>query len=135
MYRRNQCDRKPNPPEYNGYKVYWEDGAQITPPHDTGIMDEVKKVTDYAAVKTMPLDEAKAAGLYQVIGADIDDPNIAELKKLVLHPGLMQGSGLHRLFCRGQVQVQMPLLLPGSGSLRSGSLHPAAPAPEQRIHF
>ncbi len=74
-----------NPPEYNGYKVYWEDGAQITPPHDTGIMDEVKKVTDYASVKTMPLEEAKAAGLYQVIGADIDDAYIAELKKLVLH--------------------------------------------------
>lgn len=74
-----------NPPEYNGYKVYWEDGAQITPPHDSGIMDEVKKVTDYATVKTMPLDEAKAAGLYQTIGADIDDPYIAELKSLVLH--------------------------------------------------
>ena len=74
-----------NPPEYNGYKVYWEDGAQITPPHDTGIMAEVKKVTDYATVKTMELEEAKKAGLYQVIGADIDDPYIAELKKLVLH--------------------------------------------------
>lgn len=74
-----------NPPEYNGYKVYWEDGAQITPPHDGGIMDEVKKVTDYATVKTMSLEEAKAAGLYQVIGADIDDAYIAELKKLVLH--------------------------------------------------
>ncbi len=74
-----------NPPEYNGYKVYWEDGAQITPPHDSGIMDEVKKVTDYAAVKTMPLEEAKAAGLYQTIGADIDDPYIEELKSLVLH--------------------------------------------------
>lgn len=74
-----------NPPEYNGYKVYWEDGAQITPPHDTGIMAEVKKVTDYSTVKTMELDAAKAAGLYQVIGADIDDPYIAELKKLVLH--------------------------------------------------
>ena len=74
-----------NPPEYNGYKVYWEDGAQITPPHDSGIMDEVKKVTDYAAVKTMEKDAAVAAGLYQVIGADIDDPYIAELKKLVLH--------------------------------------------------
>lgn len=74
-----------NPPEYNGYKVYWEDGAQITPPHDSGIMDEVKKVTDYATVKTMPLDEAKSAGLYQTIGADIDDPYIAELKSLVLH--------------------------------------------------
>ncbi len=74
-----------NPPEYNGYKVYWEDGAQITPPHDTGIMAEVKKVTDYATVKTMELEDAKKAGLYQVIGADIDDPYIAELKKLVLH--------------------------------------------------
>ncbi len=74
-----------NPPEYNGYKVYWEDGAQITPPHDTGIMDKVRAVTDYATVKTMPLEEAKEAGLYQVIGADIDDPYIDELKKLVLH--------------------------------------------------
>lgn len=74
-----------NPPEYNGYKVYWEDGAQITPPHDTGIMAEVRKVTDYATVKTMSLEDAKAAGLYQVIGADIDDPYMEELKKLVLH--------------------------------------------------
>ncbi|MDE7313499.1 MAG: phospho-sugar mutase [Eubacterium sp.] len=74
-----------NPPEYNGYKVYWEDGAQITPPHDSGIMDEVKKVTDYASCKTMPLEDAKAAGLYQTIGADIDDPYIEELKSLVLH--------------------------------------------------
>ncbi len=74
-----------NPPEYNGYKVYWEDGAQITPPHDSGIMDEVKKVTDYAACKTMTLEKAKAAGLYQTIGADIDDPYIEELKGLVLH--------------------------------------------------
>lgn len=74
-----------NPPEYNGYKVYWEDGAQITPPHDTGIMDEVRKVTDYATVKTMPLKEAKEAGLYQTIGADIDDLYMEELKKLVLH--------------------------------------------------
>ncbi len=74
-----------NPPEYNGYKVYWEDGAQITPPHDKGIMDEVKAVTDFAAVKTMELEEAKSAGLYEVIGANIDDPYIEELKKLVLH--------------------------------------------------
>ena len=63
-----------NPPEYNGYKVYWEDGAQITPPHDKGIMDEVKKVTDYAAVKTMDKEAAKKAGLYVTIGADIDAP-------------------------------------------------------------
>ncbi|WP_343247830.1 phospho-sugar mutase [Diplocloster hominis] len=75
-----------NPPEYNGYKVYWEDGAQITPPHDTGIMAEVKKVTDYSTVKTMDKDAAQAAGLYQVIGSEVDDPYIEELKKQVIHP-------------------------------------------------
>lgn len=74
-----------NPPEYNGYKVYWEDGAQITPPHDKGIMDEVQNVTDFATVKTMPLADAKAAGLYEVIGAEIDDAYIEELKKQVIH--------------------------------------------------
>ena len=74
-----------NPPEYNGYKVYWEDGAQITPPHDSGIMAEVKAVTDYATTKTMSKEDAVAAGLYEVIGANIDDPYIAELKKLVLN--------------------------------------------------
>ena len=74
-----------NPPEYNGYKVYWEDGAQITPPHDKGIMDEVQKVTDYNTVKTMDVDAAKAAGLYEVIGAEIDDAYIEELKKQVIH--------------------------------------------------
>lgn len=74
-----------NPPEYNGYKVYWEDGAQITPPHDKGIMDEVVAVTDFAAVKTMDLEAAKAADLYETIGAAIDDAYIAELKKQVIH--------------------------------------------------
>ena len=74
-----------NPPEYNGYKVYWEDGAQITPPHDSGIMDQVKAVTDYATVKTMSKEDAVAQGLYEVIGANIDDPYIAELKRLVVH--------------------------------------------------
>lgn len=74
-----------NPPEYNGYKVYWEDGAQITPPHDKGIMDEVRAVTDYNTVKTMELDKAKGAGLYQTIGAEVDDGYIAELKKQVIH--------------------------------------------------
>lgn len=75
-----------NPPEYNGYKVYWEDGAQITPPHDSGIMDEVKKVTDYATVKTMSREDAEKAGLYEVIGAAVDDRYMEELKKNVLHP-------------------------------------------------
>ncbi|MCI9153952.1 phospho-sugar mutase [Lachnospiraceae bacterium] len=74
-----------NPPEYNGYKVYWADGAQITPPHDKGIMDEVKAVEDYTTMKTMSLDAAKEKGLYESIGADIDDAYIAELKKQVKH--------------------------------------------------
>ena len=82
-----------NPPEYNGYKVYWEDGAQITPPHDTGIMDEVKAVKDYSDTKTMDKDAAIAAGLYQTIGADIDDPYIAELKKLVIHQDAIDAVG------------------------------------------
>ena len=75
-----------NPPEYNGYKVYWEDGAQITPPHDSGIMDEVKAVTDYAAVKSMDKGEAVKAGLYESIGQAVDDRYMEELKKNVLHP-------------------------------------------------
>lgn len=74
-----------NPPEYNGYKVYWEDGAQITPPHDTGIMAEVEAVTDYATVKTMSLEAAKEAGLYEVIGEAVDDAYMEELKKQVIH--------------------------------------------------
>ena len=56
-----------NPPEYNGYKVYWEDGAQITPPNDAGIMDEVRQVTDYGQVKTMDAEAAVLAGLYETI--------------------------------------------------------------------
>jgi phosphoglucomutase len=79
-----------NPPEYNGYKVYWEDGAQITPPHDSGIMDEVKKVTDYSTVKTMDEKEAAAAGMYEVIGKEIDDAYMEELKSQVLHMDAIQ---------------------------------------------
>ena len=82
-----------NPPEYNGYKVYWADGAQITPPHDSGIMEEVKKVTDFGSVKTMSREEAEKAGLYQVIGSDIDDPYIEELKALVLHQDAIDAVG------------------------------------------
>ena len=74
-----------NPPEYNGYKVYWEDGAQITPPHDTGIMAEVKAITDFADTKTMDMDEAIKAGLLVTIGAEVDDAYMAELKKLVIN--------------------------------------------------
>ena len=82
-----------NPPEYNGYTVYWEDGAQITPPHDKGIMDEVLAVTDYTTMKTMGLEEAKAAGLYEVIGQAIDDAYISRLKEQVLHQDAIDAVG------------------------------------------
>ena len=75
-----------NPPEYNGYKVYWEDGAQITPPHDTGIMAEVKAVTDFASMKTMDKAEAVKAGLYEQIGEPpLMMRTLPELKKQVKH--------------------------------------------------
>lgn len=82
-----------NPPEYNGYKVYWEDGAQITPPHDKGIMDEVKAVESFTAVRTMSLEKARETGLYVTIGAEIDDAYIAELKKQVLHQDAIDAVG------------------------------------------
>lgn len=82
-----------NPPEYNGYKVYWEDGAQITPPHDKGIMAEVEAVTDYNTVKTMGLEEAKKAGLYEVIGQEVDDGYIAKLKEQVIHQDSIDAVG------------------------------------------
>ena len=75
-----------NPPEYNGYKVYWEDGAQVTPPHDTGIIAEVNAISDFHTMKTMDKAEAESKGLYQVIGKEIDDKYMAELKKQIIHP-------------------------------------------------
>ena len=74
-----------NPPEYNGYKVYWEDGAQFTPPHDKGVTEEVLAIEDLSAVKTMTASDAKAAGLYKVIGAEIDDKYIANVKAQVVN--------------------------------------------------
>ena len=74
-----------NPPEYNGYKVYWEDGAQITPPIDEGIISEVNGITDFNLIKKMNIEDAKQKGLYNVISNDLDDKYINELKKLVLN--------------------------------------------------
>lgn len=82
-----------NPAEYNGYKVYWEDGAQITPPVDSEIIDEVNAVSDWNMVKTMSREEAEAKGLFFEIGKEIDDKYIAELKKLVVQPEIVKEVG------------------------------------------
>ncbi len=82
-----------NPAEYNGYKVYWEDGAQITYPKDELIINEVNDVTDFNNVKTMSRKEAEEKGLYHMIGKDIDDPYIETLKKLVIHPDIVKEMG------------------------------------------
>ena len=74
-----------NPPEYNGYKVYWEDGAQFTPPHDKGVTEEVLAIEDLSTVKTTDEASATAAGLYQVIGQEIDDKYIAQVKAQVVN--------------------------------------------------
>ena len=79
-----------NLPEYNGYKCYWEDGAQVTAPRDKEIITEVQNVTDYHEVLTMDKDAAVAAGLYQVIGKEIDDAYMVELKKQIIHPEIIK---------------------------------------------
>ena len=79
-----------NPPEYNGYKVYWEDGAQITSPRDREIIREVNAITDYAQVKTMTRQRAEEEGLYEVIGSETDDAYIECLKELVLCPDIVR---------------------------------------------
>ncbi len=79
-----------NPPEYNGYKAYWEDGAQVAYPRDEEIIKEVKAVADYNEVKTMDKEEAVKAGLYNVIGKDIDDPYMEEIKKQIIHPEVIK---------------------------------------------
>ena len=74
-----------NPPEYNGYKGYWEDGAQFTPPHDKGVTEEVLAIEDLSTVKTTDEASAAAAGKYEVIGREIDDKYIAQVKAQVVN--------------------------------------------------
>ena len=73
-----------NPAKYNGYKVYWEDGAQFTPPHDGAVMEEVLSITDFSKCLTMDRQSAEEAGLYITIGNDIDDAYIEEIRKTVI---------------------------------------------------
>ena len=74
-----------NPPEYNGYKVYWEDGAQFTPPHDKGVLEEVLAIEDLSTVKTTSEEAALRSGKFQVIGKEIDDKYIENVKAQVVN--------------------------------------------------
>ena len=75
-----------NPPEYNGYKVYWADGAQVVAPKDKGIISEVNAITDFADIKTMTKREAEEAGLVNIIGKEIDDGFIENIKAQAVRP-------------------------------------------------
>ena len=79
-----------NPPEYNGYKVYWDDGAQIVPPKDKQIINEVNAITDFSTIKTMNKKEAVEKGLYIEIGKEVDDDFVNTLKSLVLNPEIIK---------------------------------------------
>ena len=78
-----------NPPQYNGYKVYWEDGAQITAPRDQEIIRKVRAVQEHSQIKTISLEQALAKGLYESIGKEIDDAYIEEIRKQIIHPKIL----------------------------------------------
>jgi phosphoglucomutase len=83
-----------NPAEYNGYKVYWEDGAQVTYPKDVEIINEVNSISDFASAKFMSKEDALEQGLLTIIGEEVDEKYIATLKKLVLNPLTEEGKNL-----------------------------------------
>lgn len=82
-----------NPSEYNGYKVYWEDGGQIVPPIDKEIIEEVNKIKNLKEVKNMQIEDAKKQGLYNVIEEEIDSRYIKELKNLILNSQIIKEYG------------------------------------------
>ena len=81
-----------NPPEYNGYKVYWEDGAQITHPKDKEIIEQVKQISNYSQVKTMNKEAAIVEGLYHMIGSEIDDLYVNALKTEIINPEIIKAA-------------------------------------------
>ncbi|MGN1297295.1 MAG: phospho-sugar mutase [Clostridia bacterium] len=82
-----------NPAKYNGYKVYWDDGAQIVAPRDKDIIEKVRQVKDYSEIKEITKEEAKKAGLFNMIGTEMDDKYLSVLKSLVLNPEIVREQG------------------------------------------
>ena len=102
-----------NPPEYNGYKVYWSDGGQCPYPRDEAIISEVEKVTDFSMVKTMPKDEAISKGLFNIAAPEVDDAFMTNVKSQCLHPEIIPESDIKIVFTplhgAGNVGVQRAL--------------------------
>jgi len=102
-----------NPPEYNGYKVYWADGGQVPYPRDEAIINEVQKVKDFDMVKTMPLQDAKEQGLFNIIPASVDDAFITNVKAQCLNPEIIPKSDIKIVYTplhgAGNVSVQRVL--------------------------
>ena len=82
-----------NPPKYNGYKVYWDDGSQIVAPRDKDIINKVKSVEKYSDIKQIDEQEAKKQGLFNIIGKEMDDKYLNTLKSLILNPQIMKEQG------------------------------------------
>ena len=82
-----------NPPKYNGYKVYWDDGSQIVAPRDKDIINKVRSITDFKEIKTISREEAVKKGLFNVIGKEMDDKYIETLKNKVLNPEIVREQG------------------------------------------
>ena len=82
-----------NPPKYNGYKVYWDDGSQIIAPRDKEIINKVRAITDFKEIKTITKEEAIEKGLFHVIGKEMDDKYIEVLKKHILNPEIVKEQG------------------------------------------
>ena len=75
-----------NPKEYNGYKVYWEDGAQLPPHHAAAIAAELEKIDIFTGIRRMDYDEAVKAGLIEVIGEETDEAFLKEVMAMVTDP-------------------------------------------------
>ena len=82
-----------NPPKYNGYKVYWDDGSQIVAPRDKDIIAKVRAISDFKEIKTMSKEDAIKKGLFNVVGTEMDDKYINTLKSLVLNPEIVKEEG------------------------------------------
>ena len=82
-----------NPPKYNGYKVYWDDGSQIVAPRDKDIINKVRNITDFKEIKTISKEEAIKKGLFNLIGKEMDDKYIATLKSHILNPEIVEKEG------------------------------------------